>query len=492
MSIIKIENLTFRYPNSYDAVFENVSLRIDTDWRLGLIGRNGRGKTTLLSLLSGKYEYQGKISSSVSFDYFPYPVSDTQRLTEEILQEICPDAQEWKLLKELSLLGSKPETLYRPFETLSHGERTKALIAALFLNDHCFPLIDEPTNHLDAEARKAVSAYLQRKKGFILISHDRSFLDGCVDHILSLNRSGIEIQSGNFSSYMEQFERQQASELAQNERLQKDIFRLRQAAERASSWADHTESSKKGALNSGLKVDRGYVGHKSAKMMKRAKCIEARRQQAIDEKSQLLKNIETTDALKLILPKYHAAQLASFSDTSISYNGCTVCGPFSLSIQQGERIALEGPNGSGKSSLLKLLSGIPVPHTGTVSVGSGLIISYVPQDASGLRGDLYQYAKEQKIDTTLFLTVLRKMGFERALFEKNMADFSGGEKKKILIAKSLCEKAHLYVWDEPLNFIDIYSRIQIEQLLQEFSPTMIFAEHDAAFQAAVATKIIRI
>ena len=82
------------------------------------------------------------------------------------------------------------------------------------------------------------------------------------------------------------------------------------------------------------------------------------------------------------------------------------------------------------------------------------------------------------------------MGFERALFEKDMAKLSGGEKKKVLIAQSLCEKAHLYVWDEPLNFIDIYSRIQIEQLLQEFSPTMIFAEHDSAFQAAIATKII--
>lgn len=490
MSVIKIENVTFSYPNSYDTVFENLNLQIDTDWKLGLVGRNGRGKTTLLSLLCGKYEYQGKISASVSFDYFPYQVADARRQTAEILQEICPSAPEWMLQREFSLLGADQEALYRPFETLSHGERTKALLAALFLRSDCFLLIDEPTNHLDAGARKAVSAYLQKKKGFMLVSHDRSFLDGCVDHILSLNRTGTELQSGNFSSYLAQFERQQASEAAQNERLQKDILRLRRSAERASSWADQTEASKKGALNSYLKVDRGYIGHKSAKMMKRAKCIEARRQQAIEEKSQLLKNTETTEALKLTLPQYHAAQLAAFSDVSVNYGGRTACANISFMIRRGERIALKGLNGSGKSSLLKLLAGIPVPHTGTVSIGSGLTVSYVPQDASGLCGELCSYAKEQKIDITLFLTILRKMGFERSLFEKDMSELSGGEKKKVLLAKSLCEKAHLYVWDEPLNFIDIYSRIQIERLLQEFSPTMIFAEHDIAFQAAIATKTI--
>ena len=216
MSMIQVENLTFAYPSSYDNIFENVSFRIDTNWKLGFIGRNGRGKTTFLNLLLGKYEYQGSIRSSVGFDYFPYPVRDGSLPTREVLSQVCPQAEDWELLRELSSLEVREEVLQRPFRTLSNGEQTKVLLAALFLNEGRFLLIDEPTNHLDLRAREIVSAYLRRKKGFILVSHDRCFLDGCVDHILSIIGADILVLSGNFSSRFENFRRQQDFELAQN------------------------------------------------------------------------------------------------------------------------------------------------------------------------------------------------------------------------------------------------------------------------------------
>lgn len=488
MSMIKIENLTFSYPTSGDNIFENVNILIDTDWRLGFVGRNGRGKTTLLNLLLGKYEYSGKITKSVQFDYFPYFTADKSRLTSEILQEVCPCAEEWELIRELSYLDTDCDVLWRPFETLSNGEQTKVLLAALFLNEGHFLLIDEPTNHLDAKARSLVSAYLKKKKGFILVSHDRAFLDGCVDHILSINRTDIEIQSGNFSSWMADFERRQNSEAAQNKRLQKDIERLRKSAKRTSSWSDKIEESKFG----GGPVDRGFIGHKSAKMMKRSKAIEARQQQAIEQKSGLLKNIETAENLKIVPLSYHTDKLAEFSDVQIFYDSKSICPAVSFSILQGERIALDGRNGSGKSSLLKLLAGEHIEHTGTVTIGSGLIISYVPQDTSHLSGSLSELADSAGIDESLFKAVLRKMDFERIQFEKDMKEFSAGQKKKVLIAKSLCEQAHLYIWDEPLNYIDIYSRMQIEQLIKKFSPTMIFVEHDSVFRNTAATKIVRL
>lgn len=430
MSMIKIENLTFSYPSSSDNIFENVSCQIDTDWKLGFVGRNGRGKTTFLNLLQNKYEYSGKILSSVSFDYFPCPVTKKERLTEEILWDIAPLAEEWEFLK----------------------------------------------------------AYLKKKKGFLLVSHDRCFLDNCADHILSLNRTNIEIQSGNFSSWMENFKRQQDFETSQNERLKKDISHLRQAAQRTSAWSVRTETAKYG----NGPVDRGYIGHKSAKMMKRAKTIEARQKQAIEEKSGLLKNAEYTENLKLFPQKYHTDTLASFSHICICYDRKPVCGPLSFSVQQGDRLVLHGKNGSGKSSLLKLLTGISVPHTGTVTVGSGLQISYVPQDTSHLKGTLSDFAAQNQIEETLLKTLLRKMDFTRTQFLKDMQDFSEGQKKKVLVAKSLCERAHLYVWDEPLNFIDIYSRMQIEELILEFAPTMIFVEHDRTFRQKIATKTIEI
>lgn len=486
MSMIKVENLTFSYPSSYDNIFEDVNFQIDTAWKLGFVGRNGRGKTTFLNLLLGKYAYSGTITSSVQFDYFPYPVDDKNKLTEDILREICPAAQEWEFMRELSYLEVGSDVLWRTFGTLSNGEQTKILLAALFLNEGHFLLIDEPTNHLDAKARELVSAYLKKKKGFILVSHDRRFLDGCIDHILALNKTNIEVQSGNFSSWALNFERQQAFETMQNDLLKKDIHRLQKAASKTSAWSNKTEAAKYG----NGPVDRGYIGHKSAKMMQRSKSIKARQQKAIEQKSGLLKNTETSENLKLFPLGYHTDILASFSDIEISYGKAAICGPVSFSILQGDRLILEGRNGSGKSSLLKLLIGEEVNHTGTVTIGSGLVISYVPQNTSHLKGRLHCFAEENHIDESLFKAVLRKMDFERVQFEKDISDFSEGQKKKVLIAKSLCEQAHLYIWDEPLNFIDIYSRIQIEQLIKEFSPTMIFVEHDKTFRDTIATKTI--
>lgn len=486
MSMIKVEDLTFSYPSIYDLIFDRVSFQIDTDWKLGFVGRNGRGKTTFLNLLLGKYEYRGKISSNVRFDYFPYPIIDKERQTADILQEICPDAKEWEIRRELSYLDVEMEVLWRTFETLSNGEQTKILLAALFLSEGNFLLIDEPTNHLDTAAREKVSEYLNKKKGFILVSHDRRFLDGCVDHILSINRADIEVQSGNFSSWMENFERRQESELLQNERLKKDISRLQKSAERSAGWSDHVEASKIGA------ADKGYVGHKSAKMMKRSKTIEKRKQQAIEQKAVLLKNVETVNALKMNPEAYHLDILASFSETAVMYEDRAISRPVSFQVRTGDRVFIEGKNGSGKSSLLKLLAGESLEHTGTVTIGSGLQISYVPQDTSYLTGTLAEFAEKNNLDESLFKTVLRKMDFERVQFEKDMKEFSGGQKKKVLIAKSLCERAHLYVWDEPLNFIDVYSRMQIEQLIEKFSPAMLLVEHDMAFRDAVATKVIEI
>lgn len=219
-------------------------------------------KDDIFKFTDGNYEYRGKITSSVLFDYFPYPVKEPDRWTMEVLREVCPQAKEWQIRKELY---------------------------ALFLKEGHFLLIDEPTNHLD----------------------------GCVDHILSLNRSNIEIQSGTFSSFLENFERQQKMEEVQNESLKKDIRRLKQVA---------------------------------------------RQQKAIEQKSRL-------------------------------------------------------------------------------------IISYVPQDTSHLQGILSEFAGQNQIEESLFKAILRKLAFERGQFEKGIQDFSGGQKKKVLIAKSLCEQAHLYVWD---------------------------------------------
>ncbi len=220
MAMIDVVNLSFSYEGSFEEVFRNVSFRIDTDWKLGFVGRNGRGKTTFLNLLLGKYSYQGHIAASTDFAYFPYDVKDKDRMAYEIVSEINPQSEDWQLFRELNLLNIDAEVLYRPFSTLSYGEQEKVLLAALFLGEERFLLIDEPTNHLDAEARRQIAQYLNRKKGFILISHDRNFLDSCVDHILSINKMNIDVQKGNFSSWYANKEASDRMEAAQNQKLE--------------------------------------------------------------------------------------------------------------------------------------------------------------------------------------------------------------------------------------------------------------------------------
>lgn len=492
MSLINVSNLTFAYEGSYDNIFENVSFQIDTDWKLGFTGRNGRGKTTFLSLLLGKFEYSGTISAKVDFDYFPFPVENKEHNTLDVISDIYPDYIHWKLMRELSLLKVSEDVLYRPFDSLSNGEQTKVLLAALFIKENSFLLIDEPTNHLDLNARKLVSAYLNSKSGFILVSHDRSFLDNCVDHILSINKTNIEIQKGNFSAWWENKRRQDQFELAENEKLRRDIKRLSDSSKRTGNWSHEVEKTKNGTRNSGSKVDKGYVGHKAAKMMKRSKAIEQRQQSAIAEKSKLLKNIENSDSLEISQLEYHKNQLVELEHVSIQYGEKVACTDISFSIEQGERIALSGINGSGKSSIIKLICGEELDYTGILRKDSLLTISYVSQDTSHLRGNLTDYARSSGIDESLFKSILRKLDFSRVQFEKDISAFSGGQKKKVLIAKSLSEKVHLHIWDEPLNFIDIISRMQIEELLLEYTPTILFVEHDSEFCNNIATKIIHL
>ena len=495
MSLINVTNLTFAYDGSYENIFENVSFQLDTNWKLGFTGRNGRGKTTFLNLLLGKYEYRGSISTSVAFSYFPYHVTDQSILAIDAVEAMYPEYEYWRLAREMAKLQLDDAVLYRPYETLSNGEQTKLQLAVLFSKENHFLLIDEPTNHLDIRGRELVSRYLNSKKGFILVSHDRVFLDGCVDHILSINKSDIQVCKGNFSTWWENKQRQDAFEQAENEKLKREISRLEETAREKANWSDTAERRK---LRSGpMDVDnvkgwRPLQGAKAKKSMARAKAIEQRQTAAIEEKSKLLKNIERSDKLKIFQTPFHTKQLTQLKDVTIDYGDGAVCENISFSIQMGDRIALQGANGSGKSSIIKLLCGQEIPYTGQLWLGNGLKISYVNQDTSGLQGKLSDFARDSGIDESLFLAMLAKLDVPKAQMEKDMSSLSAGQKKKVLLAKSICEPMHLHIWDEPMNYIDVISRMQIEELLLEYQPTILFVEHDKAFCDNVATKVVKL
>ena len=516
MAQIKISDLTFCYEGSYDNIFEHVNLQIDSDWRCGLIGRNGKGKTTFLKLLTGTYEYSGSITGPVECVYFPYTLPNgvcqsrngthdsvpkgsslpdllgSSRTTMELLEELNPDYELWKVCRELDQLSVDPEVLSRSFHTLSGGEQTKILLALLFSGENRFLLIDEPTNHLDMEGRVKTAEYLRKKKGFLLVSHDKWFLDQCVDHVLVLERQTITIMQGNFTSWQEQKAKRDAYALAENERLQKDISHLREAARQAEGWSNAVEKTKLGTRTGGLRPDRGFIGHKSAKMMKRAKNTQHCMEKAAREKEGLLNNLETAEELKLFPLTYHKEHLIKAEGLSLYYGKKSVCQNVSFELTNGMQLALKGGNGCGKSSILKKILGEEIESQGELIIASNLVISYVPQDVSGLSGRLMDYAKEHELTEHLFLALLRKLDFPRVQFEKDMRYYSEGQKKKVALAASLLTKAHLYIWDEPLNYIDIFSRMQLAELIRTYRPTMLLVEHDRSFLEEIGVKQVRI
>ncbi len=486
MGTINISNLYFRYDKMPNPIFDHFNLNIDENWRLGLIGRNGRGKTTFLKILLGQLAGSGEIQTNLNFRYFPQPVTNPGESTRNILMAITglEVSYFWQVEVELDKLQVNPNVLNRPFSSLSPGERTKVLLAALFSDDESFQLIDEPTNHLDVEGREVVANYLQSKRGFIVISHDRNFLDQVIDHVLSIDRAKIQLFSGNYETWQREFDRHNQSESKKKHDLQNDIRRLEKAADRTKRWSEKTEGKKNQSSykNQGhVNLNKGFLGHKAAKKMKQSKVIAGRTEKEIDEKQSLLKNIDDQAKLTLnFIPlKKRLLQLDSLQ---VSRDGKPLNMPISFEVSGNRRVALIAPNGFGKTTIIKAILGDKeLISSGDAKLALGIKISYVSQDFETIAGSIEQYAEQFGISLEVFLNGLRKLGFEREAFKHDISEMSLGQKRKVALARSLAEPANIYIWDEPLNYLDVITRKQVEDLIVEVDPPMLLIDHDVEF-----------
>ena len=479
MPMITIKDLTFGYDGSDINLFTDVNVTIDTTWKLALAGRNGRGKTTFFKLLKGELDHEGTINGVPPVIEFP--------------MDVLPDTEEWKVRKELNLMGTDPDIMWRPQETLSGGERTKLMLAYLFAEDGIYPLIDEPTNHLDRQSREAVASYLASKEGFILISHDRAFLDRCTDHTLVITKSGIELVNATFSTWWDNNEQRQESELARNSQIKKEMASIDAAMKKNAQWSRKAEASKSRNNPQGAEdhFRRAFEAKKASKLMSLSKNLEHRNERKLEEKQSLLKDLEREQTLKITGSTHHDRTPITLKDVSVYRDGEFIAGGINLVIGQGQKISLEGYNGCGKSTLIKYLVGSDegITAEGDIHIAKGLKISYVGQDTSVLEGCLYDIADERGCDKTQFSTILVKMGFTKEMLYRDVNDLSLGQKKFVMLALSLCEQADVYLWDEPLNYIDVYMRKEIERLIKNSDVTMLFVEHDRAFVDAVADEV---
>lgn len=492
MATITLHHLSFGY-DGQAPLFTDVNLNLDAAWHLALVGRNGRGKTTLLRLLQHQLPFTGTISAPATH-YFPQPIPDPDQLTLYAMQAVSP-AEQWELERELNLLHVDPDVLWRPYATLSGGEQTKVRLALLFVDADQFALIDEPTNHLDAASREQVAAYLQKKTGFIVVSHDRHFLDAVSDHTLAINKQTISLTQGNYSTYAAAKAQQDAFEQAENARLKTDIARLQATAREKQRWSTAREGDKHGNRHvpgSGAVADKGFVGARAARVMQKAKNLEHRMDAQLATKQTLLKDIEDIPSLTINTTPDHHRVYWHVTDLQLAYDR-PLFAPVSFDLEAGERIALVGPNGSGKSSLLAALFGeFSGSQTGEIHRPASVTWSRVRQAYADNQGSLQAFAAARHLPYQDLLNNLKKLGLERASFTTPITAMSQGQQKKVEVAASLVTPANVLVWDEPTNYLDIDNQTQLIQAIQANQPTMLFVEHDQAFIDQVATKIIRL
>lgn len=468
---IKVNNLSFTYSGENKPIFKNLSLNIDDKWHLGLIGRNGRGKTTFLKILMNELKYSGSISSSVKFNYFPnYDVNKNNNVMQIMTSS---GSEEWEAQIELSKIGMGEEYYYRKFNSLSGGEKTKVLIARGFINKDDFPLIDEPTNHLDIDGREVVGKYLKSKSGFICVSHDENFLDLFVDHVLSINKETIDVMLGNVEKFKYSKKIREEEAINKDKKLNSSIHKLNANYLKQRQWAEKKE-----------KESRDSSSRRTAKkLMKRAKTFKERAEKQTEQKKGLLNDIESIDKLNTNLTTISGPNLLlSFRSFSLKRNKKPMFEPFNIDFERGERLAIMGQNGVGKTSLLNFI----ISNQEKLQY-IGYYLKNFNQKYSYLHQDFVEYLKNNqfrnisKSDLTDVYTIMHKLGVQRSRLKSSVNDWSMGEAKKAAIAITLATPNRLLFWDEPTNYLDIDAREQLIELINDIKPTILMVDHDLNF-----------
>ena len=508
---ISVSNLVKEFEVGHK-ILDGLTFQVDTGERVGLLGPNGCGKTTLLRILTGVMDYDegdvviapGKRMGLISqIPVYPagYTVEDVLATAFEPLREM---EREMAALAEQMGEGTDPALLARYdkltaafeaaggyetdtktnkvcngltipqsmreqlFDKLSGGEKTRVNLARLILEDTDILLLDEPTNHLDLRATEWLEEYLDKFKGTVLtVSHDRYFLDKVVNRIVEIQSGKAEFYSGNYSFYVVEKERRYEEKLRQYEKEQAKIEQLEKAAEQMRIWA--------------------YSG--MDKTFKRVKSMEKR-----------IERMRTTDRptkerkmeVRFGEREFRGDEVLTIKGLTKSFGDRTLFSNLGLEVAGGERIALLGDNGSGKTTLLKILLGEEEPDAGKVRMGPTVKVGYLPQHVH------FDHPERNLVDTLIYeqdctaqtaRNRLAAFKFRGEDVFKPVSALSGGEQSRLRLCMLMDEKINLLILDEPTNHLDIQSREWIEEAVEEYEGNLLFVSHDRYFIDRFASRI---
>lgn len=493
-------------------ILDGLTFQVDSGERVGLLGPNGCGKTTLLRILTGVLDYDegevvvapGKRLGLISqIPVYPagYKVEDVLDSAfaplHEIEQELTLLAQQMGKGEDSALmarydkltaafqagggyetqtnknkvcngLSISSEMRQRPFDLLSGGEKTRVNLGRLILEDTDILLLDEPTNHLDLRATEWLEEYLEKFKGTVLtVSHDRYFLDKVVSRVVEIQSGRAEFYSGNYSFYAVEKERRYEEKLRQYEKEQAKIDQLQRAADQMHLWA--------------------FMGND--KLHKRAFSMEKRmeRMQTTDRPKK-----ERKMEVRFGEREFRGDEVLSIKNLEKSFEARTLFHHVNLEVEGSERIALLGDNGTGKSTLIKIIMGEEGPDGGKLRLGPTVKIGYLPQIIH------FDHPERSLVDTMLYdLDCTAQTARNRlAAFKfrgedvfKPVSALSGGEQSRLRLCMLMDAKINLLILDEPTNHLDIQSREWIEEAVEEYEGNLLFVSHDRYFIDRFATRI---
>lgn len=479
-------------------VFENISGKIENLDRIGLIGVNGVGKTTLAKVLSGKeFSEKGKIvrSSGLKVLYIDqYPefnekISVYDELFKTALSNAnnkVPDAVTKKALNKVGLVKG---LWNQRAASLSGGEKTKLMLGKVLVSDFDLLILDEPTNHLDMESSQWLEKYLKNLKTTLLvISHDRFFLDNVVSKIWDLTPETLKVYKGNYSEYKVQKENELKNTMKEYEKQQLKIQNLEKAIEHRKNW--YASAHKSAGQND---FYRSKAKKHASTMKAKKKELERLESNKIDKPKKA-----TSPAFEIInksaIDEKLPPVLVRIENIFKNYGRRILFKNSTFSISRKDKIALIGANGTGKTTLLKIIKGDDKDFKGEVSVSPSVKIGYFSQELDSLNDENSILDDVLLAGTNIYEARMLLAGllFRGDDVYKKICNLSMGEKGRVAFAKLILSGANLLILDEPTNYMDIISREKIEDVLDEFQGSVIFVSHDRYFIRRIANKIIKI